>query len=89
MDDSLHEDPDVGVLETLDPGAAAVAVREEREHVPCHLLDGWIVVTTGDGHDRMAESLCAPSRRKTAPRRCMKGSIRKLSAAWRACMGGL
>jgi hypothetical protein len=66
-----------------------VAVREEREHVPGHLLHEWIVVTAGDRHGRVAEWLCAPSRRKTVARRCLMGSIRKLSAARRARTGDL
>ena len=53
MDDALHEDPDVGILEALDARTAPVAAWEEREHVPGCLLHEGIVVPAGDRHDEV------------------------------------
>ena len=50
MHDTGHQDPDVRVLELLDPGAAAEAGRKEREGVTRQLLEKRVVVSARDRH---------------------------------------
>jgi len=50
MHHTLHVDADVGVLETLDPLAAPVAIREKREGVARDLLEDRVVVAAGEWH---------------------------------------
>ena len=50
MHHALDVDTHVGIFDTLDALAAAMAMRKERERVASNLVEQGIVVPAGQGH---------------------------------------
>jgi hypothetical protein len=50
VDDALHVDPDIRILEPRNLLPAPVTVRKQGKSVACELVQERIVVASGDGH---------------------------------------